>query len=130
MLVCYRMNTVHRLACAGLRDHSMAKWIIASWNVGSTSHQERTMAAAMQATLKEEMATLVNILQQETMRGSGPVLHVEGKAISKENVLRRLKSAFQLWPNLVCHVSHVPGAKKDFIGPRIVGPSSISRGSL
>lgn len=68
MLVWDRMNANHKLDCAGLRDHSLGKWIIASWDLGLISHQARTTVAAMQVAHKEKMATLINARQQVTIR--------------------------------------------------------------
>ena len=117
------MNADHKLACAGFRDHSLEKWISASWDLGLISHQSRTMAAAMQVIHKEEMATLINALQQVTIGGKQTCFACGRGDHFKRDCLPAL-------PSLVCHTPYAAGAERDSIRPGIAGPSSISRGSL
>ncbi|RWS19370.1 vomeronasal type-2 receptor 116-like protein [Leptotrombidium deliense] len=49
MLVWEGMTTDHKLACAGMKDRSMGRWIVATKDVGTQSHQSQFLVATLQA---------------------------------------------------------------------------------
>ena len=49
LLVWEGMNSDHKLACAGQKDCFMERWIIAIKDVGTQSHQTRSISTALQA---------------------------------------------------------------------------------
>ncbi|XP_008572384.1 PREDICTED: tumor suppressor candidate 3 [Galeopterus variegatus] len=63
------MTADHELACAGLKDRSMEKWVIASRDIGGYQQQTRGLTSTLQA-------------QAETL--AGMFLVVSGGAISRE----------------------------------------------
>lgn len=59
MLVWEGRTGDHKLACTVLKDHPMTTWMVANKDVGSTFHQARAMASALQTALSEDMNALV-----------------------------------------------------------------------
>ncbi|XP_032186361.1 endogenous retrovirus group K member 5 Gag polyprotein-like [Mustela erminea] len=68
MAVWEGMTRDHRMACAGLKERSMDRWVIATKDIGSTSHQARAMAAALKEHQQESLETLVCAIQQTSLQ--------------------------------------------------------------
>ena len=49
LLVWEGMNSDHKLACAGQKDHPMERWVVATKDLGTQSHQTRSILTALQA---------------------------------------------------------------------------------
>ena len=68
MAVWEGMTRDHRMACAGLKERSMDRWVIATKDISSTSHQARAMAAALKEHQQESLETLVCAIQQTSLQ--------------------------------------------------------------
>lgn len=109
MAVWEGMTRDHRMACAGLKERSMDRWVIATKDIGSTSHQARAMAAALKEHQQESLETLVCAIQQTSLQ-SHPRTHlvyalvVDKRGISRETAHRAVSpSSLNL---LSCHGPH------------------------
>lgn len=60
LMVWEGMNADHRTACAGLRDASLSRWVIASQDLGTQQHQTKNLAMALQM----QTTTLTEALTQ------------------------------------------------------------------
>ena len=68
MAVWEGMTRDYKMACAGLKERSMDRWVIATKDIGSTWHQARAMAAALREHQQDSLETLVCVMQQASLQ--------------------------------------------------------------
>ena len=69
LLVWEGMNSDHKLACTGQKDHSMERWIVATKDVGTQSHQTRSISTALQAQTEALTEAMTKALSAMTASG-------------------------------------------------------------
>ena len=69
LLIWEGMNSDHKLACAGQKDRSMEQWIIATKDVGTQSHQTRSISTALQAQTEALTEVMTKALSAMTASG-------------------------------------------------------------
>ena len=78
LLVWEGTNSDHKLACAGQKDRSMERWITATKDVGTQSHQTRSISTALQAQTEALTEAMTKVLSTMTTSGGttskGPIV--------------------------------------------------------
>ena len=69
LLVWEGMNSDHKLACAGQKDHPMERWVVATKDLGTQSHQTRSILTALQAQTEALTEAMTKALSAMTASG-------------------------------------------------------------
>lgn len=67
------MNGDHRMACMGLKDSSLSRWVVASQDV-CTQHQTQSPVLALQAQMTDMMEAITLALATKGQGSSRPLL--------------------------------------------------------